>query len=512
MGHVFVSYKNSDELFAAELIRQIEDAGYQVWSDDEQLHAGELWGESIDQAIRDAFALIVIMTPAAKTAEQVTYEWTFALGVGVRVILVMLEPVEIPSRLLVLPALDFVDPASRPWGRLIRLVQEARDRHQRPAFSTSRTDRLPPRPAMPPAAPPSPSLLDRFRRFPASDEQHAVEDSDPPPENENRLVERLDGDDRDARIAAARRLGEKGCKSAVPALIKLLRDDDWRVRDAAAQALGKLKAAAAVPALLETLRVGRPGPFGNNNNSTVITWAIREIGVLAIPVLIDALGDEDWRIRLFATDVLGEIADSDATNALTEALHDPEWRVRWRAAEALGKVGNTAAVSDLCEALRDSTKDVRISAAWALGRIGNEQAVPHLIRLLHERDWRVRWAAAEALWVIGAAAAPFLVEVLRDRDDYVRRAAIRALAEIGEGALPCLLETLSDTNWDVRWAAAEALQEMGHTAVPSLVQVLTGENWRASWAAAEALKQIGTPEALEAVEAWRRGQENEPPE
>ena len=40
----------------------------------------------IDLSIKNAFALIVIMTPEAKASEYVTYEWAFAWGVVVKVI------------------------------------------------------------------------------------------------------------------------------------------------------------------------------------------------------------------------------------------------------------------------------------------------------------------------------------------------------------------------------------------------------------------------------------------
>jgi HEAT repeat protein len=525
MGHVFLSYRSEDGDFVSGIIRQLEDAGFSLWADNERLRASEKWREAIDQAIRDAFAVLVVMTPEARVSEQIMYEWMFALGVGVKVIVVLKAATELHPRLETMPCVDFANAEVAPWGKLIRQMYEARD-GRRPfgAFGAPRE-----RPASPPS--PSPfgqrpsssnssapsSLLDRFRRreppsFDDDDSDDLPDLDDKQHHDLDKLIEILDGEDRDARITAIRRLSEMGDKAAIPALIRVLRDEDWRLRDAAAQALGKLKAAAAVVGLLETLRMTRPGPFGGGPNNTIITNAIREIGPLAIPVLIDALEDEDFRIRLYATEILGQIGGAEGVTALTDALRDPEWRVRWRAADALGKLGDQAVVQDLCEMMRDENKDVRMSAAWALGRLGYGEAVPSLLRLLTDRDWRVRWAGAEALWCIGPEAVPALLELLREPKGPTRRVVIRALAEIGEPAIEGLLGMLRETNWDIRWAASNALQEMGERAVPPLVRALQENDWRVGWAAAEALKQIGTPEALNAVEEWRGGQESEPEE
>jgi HEAT repeat protein len=508
MGHVFISYQNDDGEFVTDVIRQIEGAGFSVWSDQERLRTGEGWREAIDQAIRDAFALVVILSPSASQSQQINYEVTFALGVGVDVIVVLRAPVKLPERLESMQRLDFGSDVVPPWGKLIRLIQDAQSRDRRP---------IPFRPSRPNEPPQRQPLFGRRPAGAFGRDNERVDDwlnsiKTDEPDAVQKLVEALDGDDRDKRAAAASRLAEIEDRTTIPALLRRLRDEDWRVREEAARALGKMKAAAAVVGLLECIRMGRPGPFGGGNGNAVFTDAIKEIGPLAVPVLVDALSDEDPRMRLAIIDLLGDLAEPDAVPALAGALRDPEWRVRWQAADALGKMGNTAAVPDLVEMLTDNNKDVRISVAYALGRIGHISAVEGLVKLLHDREWRVRWGAAEALWEIGEAAVPALLEVLREEDEYVRRAAVRALAQIGSPAISALIVTLEDDNWDVRWSAAAALQEIGDPAVPALVAALDADNWQATWAAAESLKRIGTKEAMQAFEKWRKGREGDLPD
>src|SRR6059036_818202 len=97
--YVFISYKHEDGDFAQVLIYKIQEAGFETWVDSDRLHAGEDWRAEIDSAMKNAFALIVIMTSEAKASEYVTYEWAFAWGVGVKVIPIMLKTTPLHPRL-----------------------------------------------------------------------------------------------------------------------------------------------------------------------------------------------------------------------------------------------------------------------------------------------------------------------------------------------------------------------------------------------------------------------------
>ena len=71
MAHIFISYNHEDNDFAENLIHRLHEAGFTTWRDIDELHAGEVWRIEIDQAIKNALAMIVIMTPQAKISEYV---------------------------------------------------------------------------------------------------------------------------------------------------------------------------------------------------------------------------------------------------------------------------------------------------------------------------------------------------------------------------------------------------------------------------------------------------------
>jgi hypothetical protein len=120
MSHVFISYSRKDAEFAEMLRERVEAAGFDVWMDS-VLPVGFDWRQEIDQAIRQSFVLLVVISPHAKASEYVTYEWAFALGIGLKVIPVVYQPTPLHPRLESVQHIDFSQPeySETSWGRLI---------------------------------------------------------------------------------------------------------------------------------------------------------------------------------------------------------------------------------------------------------------------------------------------------------------------------------------------------------------------------------------------------------
>jgi tetratricopeptide (TPR) repeat protein len=125
--HVFISYQHEDGDFADNLIYKIKEAGLETCVDNDRLHAGEDWRAEIDTAIKNAFALVVVMTPEAKSSEYVTYEWAFAWGAGVKVVPLMYKETALHPRFEALHYLNFTNHIARPWESLIATLNNAAD-------------------------------------------------------------------------------------------------------------------------------------------------------------------------------------------------------------------------------------------------------------------------------------------------------------------------------------------------------------------------------------------------
>ena len=108
---------------------------------------------------------------------------------------------------------------------------------------------------------------------------------------------------------------------------------------------------------------------------------------------------------------------------------------RWEAIRTLGKIGRDSkpAVPMLIDALKDDDELVREHAAEALGDIGSPEAIPHLTRALEDEAGRVRRDAVSSLGRFGPAAKaalPKAEKLLQDSEPLVREAARAALRRI----------------------------------------------------------------------------------
>lgn len=117
-SHVFICHDAFDGDFAELLKLRLDKEGYAGWIDADRLRPGEDWRLEIDEAIRTALAVIVIVTPEAKSSEYVTYEWSFAWGAGKKVIPLLLRATQLHPRLDALQYIDFTNRRGRPWQRL----------------------------------------------------------------------------------------------------------------------------------------------------------------------------------------------------------------------------------------------------------------------------------------------------------------------------------------------------------------------------------------------------------
>lgn len=362
--HVFVSYKHEDDDFAGMLIRQLQVAGFAVWIDTEQLRAGENWRESINLAIKESFALILVISPEAQLSEYVTYEWAFAQGAGVKVVPLLLRPtIKLHPQLEMLQYLDFTDRARPPWDKLMRRLWEIQGESQPYTVPISRD--APPAVKSAVAAMDSHNPEERRQALKSlAQMNHSAAYA--------ALVGAVQHPLRDVRVDAAFLLAKQTQyqeRAAVPGLLDALNDEDARLRAAAAKALGQIRDAAAVPDLLRVMNTDSDG-----NIRWLASGALSQIGEAAVPGLAAALQDENWKVRRSAAEALSAMREPTALPALCDAMTDRNDVVRQAVANALENMG-AMAVPRLAEMLHSRDANVANTAAELLQRIGSEDAL-----------------------------------------------------------------------------------------------------------------------------------------
>lgn len=109
-GHIFISYSRRDDEVMRKIAFFLRDQGFKVWVDNEKLVSGTpAWEESIENAIKNAFAVIVVLSPEAKSSEWVRREIACADQYQKRVFPVLVkgdEDESLPIRLITRQYID----------------------------------------------------------------------------------------------------------------------------------------------------------------------------------------------------------------------------------------------------------------------------------------------------------------------------------------------------------------------------------------------------------------------
>ena len=101
----------------------------------------------------------------------------------------------------------------------------------------------------------------------------------------------------------------------------------------------------------------------------------------AVEYLVQALGDQDMRVKAKAIDSCGNLRATDATPVLIQQLflRGTDAEVKQRLLAALGKIGDARAAKPIQEFLsRDLDHATRGTAIFALGEIGDSESLEFL--------------------------------------------------------------------------------------------------------------------------------------
>ncbi len=128
MSHIFISYASDDARLARRVAKELAKARRKGWLDVNDIRVGGPWRDEIDKALRSAQAVVVILSGRSTQNQYVTYEWSFALGAGVRIIPILAGGASLQTvhkRLQGLQCLD-LGKEVKPWGRLLRELSAKR--------------------------------------------------------------------------------------------------------------------------------------------------------------------------------------------------------------------------------------------------------------------------------------------------------------------------------------------------------------------------------------------------
>ena len=127
MAHVFISYSRQDTQIIDRLIRELEAAAVEVWIDREDIPGGAKWRRQIVDAIEDADAVLVALSPNAAASDNVRKELDIAEDAKKTIVPVEIRRMDVPKDMVYqLAGLQRIDLATSFDEGVKRLVESVR--------------------------------------------------------------------------------------------------------------------------------------------------------------------------------------------------------------------------------------------------------------------------------------------------------------------------------------------------------------------------------------------------
>lgn len=174
------------------------------------------------------------------------------------------------------------------------------------------------------------------------------------------------------------------------------------------------------------------GQLSHPDNAGLRNAAIEiliSLGAQSAPVLLECLAGSDAEVRKFIVDILGEVNCPKCVVALLPYLHDEDDNVRYAVVETLGKLGSGDAVGGLLDLLKNADAGLQFTIFEALTSIG--KGVPAARVLPFVQNPLLRKSVFNCLGQLcDAAAIPVLLQGLSDPMRKSREVALLSLGHL----------------------------------------------------------------------------------
>ncbi|HEY3400678.1 MAG TPA: HEAT repeat domain-containing protein [Geothrix sp.] len=184
--------------------------------------------------------------------------------------------------------------------------------------------------------------------------------------------------------------------------------------------------------------VARLGEENDRPRRGRLVEAVRSLGPLSLPPLLEALASPAWYLVRNALTLLSDLGDAGCLPSIAPLLRHAEPRVRRTAVRALWKLGGPASEPHLLARMKDTDPETLHEILFALGQLRSEGSAVPIAELAQDKrvQERLRVQATDTLGLIASPRTlPALVELLRRKGLFastepqaIRLSAARALA------------------------------------------------------------------------------------
>lgn len=100
MSYIFISHSTDDNEFTRHLDEKLTEAGFETWVDLHNIGSGERWLRSIQEAIENCGAMVVVMSKSARNSEWVEREALLAMDLKKPIHTALIEDIPLPLHLI----------------------------------------------------------------------------------------------------------------------------------------------------------------------------------------------------------------------------------------------------------------------------------------------------------------------------------------------------------------------------------------------------------------------------
>jgi hypothetical protein len=161
MSRLFISYSRADGEFVLRLAGDLRAAGVDLWLDQEDIPPGARWDRAVEEAMKAAPSLLVVLSPVSAASQNVLDEVSYALDTGKRIIPILYQTCDIPFRLRRLQYVDFTGNYGEALAELVQAIVAREHAEPALAMSAAAPGVSAPAPAAPPIDHPPPPVATR---------------------------------------------------------------------------------------------------------------------------------------------------------------------------------------------------------------------------------------------------------------------------------------------------------------------------------------------------------------
>ena len=142
-GKVFFSYARSDSEFVLKLADDLRSTGTNLWLDQLDIPGGTRWDDAVEEALHASPCLLVVLSPASVTSDNVKDEISFGLETHKTIVPILYRDCDIPFRLKRLQYIDFTVGYDSGFKRLVQTLKQGDQLPIRPSVKFIPDTRVP---------------------------------------------------------------------------------------------------------------------------------------------------------------------------------------------------------------------------------------------------------------------------------------------------------------------------------------------------------------------------------